>query len=136
MDNEHFSLKISATFYRIRQEQIERNRLLWQIPHSKLRKPANMVRRVWPLPPLIDKFPIILACFRSHPHHLFQRELQQQSKRSLQSGPSVMTGDSRFTSETDFGSYEIYFLEKDAVLTAKYPVTGLTRNDYLKFPQV
>ncbi|VDP32168.1 unnamed protein product [Heligmosomoides polygyrus] len=100
------SLKISATFYRIRQEQIERNRLLWQIPHSKLRKPANM------------------------------RELQQQSKRSLQSGPSVMTGDSRFTSETDFGSYEIYFLEKDAVLTAKYPVTGLTRNDYLKFPQV
>ncbi|KAK6049773.1 hypothetical protein COOONC_12722 [Cooperia oncophora] len=49
-------------------------------------------------------------------------ELQQQSKRSLQSGPSVITGDSRL-SDSNFGLYELYFLENDAVLVRKYPTT-------------
>ncbi|KAK5973885.1 Receptor-type guanylate cyclase gcy-5 [Trichostrongylus colubriformis] len=88
---------------RIRKEEQEQQRLLWQIPHTKLRKPASL--------------------------------RQQQSKRSLQSGPSVMTGDSKF-SESNFGNYEIFFLENDAVVTTKYPVTRLTEEDYSRFPQM
>ncbi|KAK5985703.1 hypothetical protein GCK32_001067 [Trichostrongylus colubriformis] len=91
---------------RIRKEEREQQRLLWQIPYMKLRKPPN------------------------------SRELQQQSKRSLQSGKaSVMTGDSKLT-ESNFGEYEIYFLENDAVLTTKYSISGLTEEDNSRFPQM
>ncbi|KAK6011319.1 hypothetical protein OSTOST_23602, partial [Ostertagia ostertagi] len=88
-----------------RKKEQERQRLLWQIPYMQLRKPPT------------------------------SRELQQQSKRSLQSGKSVLTGDSKLT-ESNFGDYEIYFLEGNAVLTTKYPVTGLTDEDGSRFPQM
>ncbi|KAK6024116.1 hypothetical protein OSTOST_10081 [Ostertagia ostertagi] len=91
---------------RTRKKEQERQRLLWQIPYMQLRKPPT------------------------------SRELQQQSKRSLQSGKSVLdTGDSKLT-ESNFGDYEIYFLEGNAVLTTKYPVTGLTDEDGSRFPQM
>ncbi|PIO61704.1 hypothetical protein TELCIR_16764, partial [Teladorsagia circumcincta] len=89
---------------RTRKKEQEQQRLLWQIPYMKLRKPPT------------------------------SRELQQQSKRSLQSGKSVLTGDSKLT-ESNFGDYEIYYLEGDSVLTTKYPVTGLTDEDCSRFPQ-
>uniref|UniRef100_A0A0K0D120 Guanylate cyclase n=1 Tax=Angiostrongylus cantonensis TaxID=6313 RepID=A0A0K0D120_ANGCA len=66
---------------------------------------------------------------------LFQHE-QQKSKRSLESGPSFMTSDSRFTSENNFEPYEMYFLEKELVLTNKYPITGLTRDDCFNFSKL
>ncbi|KAK6012779.1 hypothetical protein OSTOST_22044, partial [Ostertagia ostertagi] len=59
---------------------------------------------------------------------------KQQSKRSLQSGPSIMTGDSKLT-ESNFGDFELHFLENDPVLTTKYPATGLTEEDRSRFPQ-
>ncbi|XGW27223.1 hypothetical protein V3C99_007658 [Haemonchus contortus] len=90
---------------RIRMEEEEQQRLLWQIPSMKLRKPPS------------------------------SRELQQESKRSLQSGTSTMTGDSRLT-ESNFGDYEIYFLENNAVLTKTYPAVGLTEEDKTIFPQM
>ncbi|XGW27158.1 hypothetical protein V3C99_007616 [Haemonchus contortus] len=90
---------------RIRKEEEEQQRLLWQIPSTKLRKPPT------------------------------SRELQQESKRSLQSGPSTMTGDSRLT-QSNFGDYEIHFLENDAVLTKTYPAVGLTEDDKSIFPQM
>ncbi|PIO58655.1 hypothetical protein TELCIR_19905, partial [Teladorsagia circumcincta] len=46
-----------------------------------------------------------------------------------------MTGDSRLT-ESNFGDFELYFLENDPVLTTKYPATGLTEEDRSKFPQL
>ncbi|VDL64688.1 unnamed protein product [Nippostrongylus brasiliensis] len=60
----------------------------------------------------------------------------EQSKPSLQSGRSAVTGDSRFTSEAKFGRYEIYILGKDPVLTSKYPPSILTENDYSRFSQM
>ncbi|VDO29355.1 unnamed protein product [Haemonchus placei] len=90
---------------RIRKEEEEQQRLLWQIPSTKLRKPPT------------------------------SRELQQESKRSLQSGPSTITGDSRLT-QSSFGDYEIHFLENDAVLTKTYPAVGLTEDDKSIFPQM
>uniref|UniRef100_A0A7I4YP18 Guanylate cyclase n=1 Tax=Haemonchus contortus TaxID=6289 RepID=A0A7I4YP18_HAECO len=90
---------------KLRKEEREQQRLLWQIPYVKLRKPPS------------------------------SRELQQQSKRSLQSGKSVMTGDSKLT-ESNFGDYEIYYLENDPVLTTKYFATGLTEEDQTRFPQM
>uniref|UniRef100_A0A7I4YNZ4 guanylate cyclase n=1 Tax=Haemonchus contortus TaxID=6289 RepID=A0A7I4YNZ4_HAECO len=90
---------------RIRKEEKEHQRLLWQIPSMKLRKPAT------------------------------SRELQQESKRSLQSGPSTVTGDSRLT-QSDFGDYEIYLLENNAVLAKSYPAVGLTEDDKRVFPQM
>ncbi|VDO60719.1 unnamed protein product [Haemonchus placei] len=65
----------------------------------------------------------------------YARELQQESKRSLQSGPSTMTADSKLT-ESNFGEYEICFLENNAVLTKTYPAVGLTDNDKSIFPQM
>ncbi|XGW27217.1 hypothetical protein V3C99_007654 [Haemonchus contortus] len=98
---------VILTFYaiRIRKEEEEQQRLLWQIPSMKLRKPPT------------------------------SRELQQESKRSLQSGPSTMTGDSKLT-QSSFGDYEIYFLENNAVLTKTYPAVGLTEKDKAIFPQM
>ncbi|VDO54428.1 unnamed protein product [Haemonchus placei] len=90
---------------RIRKEEEKQQRSLWQIPSMKLRKPPT------------------------------SRELQQESKRSLQSGPSTITGDSRLT-QSNFGDYEIYFLENDAVLTKTYPAVGLTDDDKSIFPQM
>ncbi|VDO29351.1 unnamed protein product, partial [Haemonchus placei] len=90
---------------RIRKEEEEQQRLLWQIPSMRLRKPPT------------------------------SRELQQESKRSLQSGPSTVTGDSRLT-QSNFGDYEIHFLENDAVLTKTYPAVGLAEDDTSIFPQM
>ncbi|VDO62047.1 unnamed protein product [Haemonchus placei] len=90
---------------RIRKEEEEQQRLLWQIPYVNLRKPPT-----------------------SH-------ERQQQSKRSLQSGPSVMTGGSRLT-ESSFGYFEIYFLNNEPVLTRKYSAAGLTEDSKYIFQQM
>uniref|UniRef100_W6NCA6 guanylate cyclase n=1 Tax=Haemonchus contortus TaxID=6289 RepID=W6NCA6_HAECO len=46
-----------------------------------------------------------------------------------------MTGDSRLT-QSNFGDYEIHFLENDAVLTKTYPAVGLTEDDKSIFPQM
>ncbi|KAE9417747.1 hypothetical protein Angca_008415, partial [Angiostrongylus cantonensis] len=93
-------------FIRMRRQEEEQQRLLWQIPYLKLMKPSDT------------------------------RELQKESKRSLQSGPSVTTGDSRFSSQDNFEPYEVYFLDKESVLTIKYPITALTREDYLNFSKL
>ncbi|KAE9417759.1 hypothetical protein Angca_008414, partial [Angiostrongylus cantonensis] len=105
-----FFAAISFVIYliRMRKQEQERQRLLWQIPYLKLVKPSDT---------------------------LFQHE-QQKSKRSLESGPSFMTSDSRFTSENNFEPYEMYFLEKELVLTNKYPITGLTRDDCFNFSKL
>ncbi|KHJ93678.1 hypothetical protein OESDEN_06406 [Oesophagostomum dentatum] len=87
---------------RIRHLEQEQLRLQWQIQYMKLRKPPSM------------------------------KELQQQSKRSLQSAPSTITGDSRFM-ETNFGNYEVYFLDKNPVLTTKHASSGLSQEDYGRF---
>uniref|UniRef100_A0A0K0CXY5 Guanylate cyclase n=1 Tax=Angiostrongylus cantonensis TaxID=6313 RepID=A0A0K0CXY5_ANGCA len=89
-------------FYRMRRQEEEQQRLLWQIPYLKLMKPSDT----------------------------------KESKRSLQSGPSVTTGDSRFSSQDNFEPYEVYFLDKESVLTIKYPITALTREDYLNFSKL
>uniref|UniRef100_A0A1I7WI73 guanylate cyclase n=1 Tax=Heterorhabditis bacteriophora TaxID=37862 RepID=A0A1I7WI73_HETBA len=58
------------------------------------------------------------------------------SKRSLQSNPSTITGDSKFTINTEFGHYDVYFLEKDPVLSTKHAASELTNEDYEIFPKV
>ncbi|XGW27152.1 hypothetical protein V3C99_007613 [Haemonchus contortus] len=68
---------------------------MWQIPYANLRKPPT------------------------------SKELQQQSKRSLQSGPSVKTGGSRLT-ESNYGDFDIYFLKNDSVLSKKYTASVQT----------
>ncbi|KAL6738181.1 hypothetical protein Aduo_011756 [Ancylostoma duodenale] len=91
---------------RVRRLEKEQLRLQWQIPCIKLRKPPSL------------------------------KEIQQLSKRSLQSVPSTMTADSRFASETNFGNFEVYFLDKEPVLTTKHAVSGLTQEDYARFPKM
>ncbi|EYC04314.1 hypothetical protein Y032_0088g2137 [Ancylostoma ceylanicum] len=91
---------------RVRRLEKEQLRLQWQIPCIKLRKPPSL------------------------------KELQQLSKRSLQSGPSTITADSRFASEMNFGHFEVYFLDKEPVLTTKHAITGLTQEDYARFPKM
>ncbi|ETN68949.1 ligand-binding protein, receptor family, partial [Necator americanus] len=90
---------------RIRQMEQEQLRLQWQVPYIKLRKPPS------------------------------KKELQHLSKPSLQSGPSTITGDSRFNSEANFGNYTVYFIDKDAVLTTKHPISAITQEDYVRFPK-
>ncbi|KAK6751851.1 hypothetical protein RB195_003337 [Necator americanus] len=90
---------------KIRQMEQEQLRLQWQVPYIKLRKPPS------------------------------KKELQHLSKPSLQSGPSTITGDSRFNSEANFGNYTVYFIDKDAVLTTKHPISAITQEDYVRFPK-
>ncbi|KAJ1356681.1 hypothetical protein KIN20_014420 [Parelaphostrongylus tenuis] len=90
----------------MRQQEREQQRLLWQIPYLKLTK-------------LTDT-----------------RELQKNSKRSLQSGPSLTTTDTRLSSQENFEPYEVYVLEKESVLTMKFPITSLTQEDCYKFSKL
>ncbi|VDM60905.1 unnamed protein product [Angiostrongylus costaricensis] len=62
--------------------------------------------------------------------------MSTKSKRSLQSGPSVTTSNSRFSSQDNFEPYEVYFLDKESVLTIKYPITPLTQEDCLNFSKL
>ncbi|EFO96503.1 hypothetical protein CRE_24798 [Caenorhabditis remanei] len=66
------------------------------------------------------------------------RELEKKrhgtSKRSLQSGPSTVTGESRLSSGSEFcENYTVMMYEKDMVLTMKYQYLNLNKADMERF---
>ncbi|KAJ1356686.1 hypothetical protein KIN20_014425 [Parelaphostrongylus tenuis] len=60
---------------------------------------------------------------------------QRNSRRSLQSGPSVTTIDTKLSSLGKFEPYEVYYLEKESALTMKHPISNLTQEDCFKFSE-
>ncbi|CAI4227914.1 unnamed protein product [Auanema sp. JU1783] len=92
--------------YRAKKEEQRRLNSEWQIPYTRLRKPPS------------------------------KKEKDGQSKRSLQSGPSTITNDSKFTFDKEFSSYSVFLYDKDVVLSTKHPATPLTSADYDNFVQL
>ncbi|CAD6198460.1 unnamed protein product [Caenorhabditis auriculariae] len=99
---------IFFVIYIIRSKQLEQERINseWQIPITRLQKPPS------------------------------KKERERQSKRSLQSGPSTTTGDTKFTYDGEFSHYTILYLEREPVITTKHPASTLTKMDYERFVNV
>ncbi|PIC43513.1 hypothetical protein B9Z55_004223 [Caenorhabditis nigoni] len=69
------------------------------------------------------------------------RELEKQrkgtSKRSIQSGPSNITDDSRLSTGSEFcENYTVMMYEKEMVLTMKYQYMNLTKSDMEKYAKL
>ncbi|CAB3411097.1 unnamed protein product [Caenorhabditis bovis] len=62
-----------------------------------------------------------------------KKDKEKQSKRSLQSGPSTITENSKFTFDSEFSNYTVYYLDKEPVLATKHPATTLVKSDYDQF---
>ncbi|CAB3404803.1 unnamed protein product [Caenorhabditis bovis] len=63
-----------------------------------------------------------------------KKERGSTSKRSLQSTPSTITGDSKFSHENEFDeNYSLRIYGKEVVLTTNHVATNLSKLDYDKF---
>lgn len=67
---------------------------------------------------------------------LKQKEKDGLSKRSLQSGPSTITADSKFTVDKEFSSYNVMLYEKEIILSTKHNPCTLTSQDCESFIKV
>ncbi|KAF1764332.1 hypothetical protein GCK72_004279 [Caenorhabditis remanei] len=68
-----------------------------------------------------------------------ERHKKPNSRRSINSGPSTVTGDSKMTMDSGMGFHENYTVqmyEKDLVLTTKHHGTQLSREDRDKFARL
>lgn len=63
-----------------------------------------------------------------------ERKSKGTSKRSLQSAPSTITGESKVSTGSEFcENYEVKMFEKDMVLTMKFQYMNLNKADMDKF---